>query len=297
MNYLDTVHKRKSAAITAIIILLLLFIIFVFGLKYIDPPMESGIAVNFGTSNVGSGPIQPLAPIKTIVLPQEPEEQIDVSEPEKASPEEDAPSEELLTQDSEASIKIKEQEDAAKVLRDTEIAAEKSKIKAEAKAKAAAEKIQKEQDEKKKKLDAIFGGLENNDGAKEGGEGGDKIGGDKGKDTGDLTSKGYLSNGGSGGTGDNQLGNRKKLVNPSPKYKECNSKSNQNKSGIVIVKIEVDRSGKVIRATAGHKGSTITDECLLLKAKEAALNIKYIEDPTGAVRQVGSLTYVYGITE
>ena len=69
MAYLDTPYKRKSAVATSILMVLLLFIIFTFGLKYFDPPLEYGIAVNFGTSEVGMGDVQPTEPIKS--TPQE----------------------------------------------------------------------------------------------------------------------------------------------------------------------------------------------------------------------------------
>lgn len=289
MNYLDTVHKRKSATITTIIMVLLLLIILVFGLKYMDPPIESGIAVNFGTSNVGSGNIQPTTPVKTIVNPQVTKEEADVQQSEEASLEEESLSEEVLTQDSEESIKIKEQQKADKILKDAEVAAEKAKIEADLKAKADAEKLQKEQDDKKKKLDAIFGGLENNDGAEEGGEGDDKVGGDKGKETGDLDSKGYLGNGGSGGNGNYRLGNRKPLNTPEPKY-QC------EEEGLVIVRIEVDREGNVIKATAGVKGSTNTAICLLSQAEIAARETKWSPDSKAGVKQVGEIRYKFSLT-
>ena len=38
---------------------------FYFGMTYLDPPEEFGIAVNFGTSDVGMGDIQPTEPLKS----------------------------------------------------------------------------------------------------------------------------------------------------------------------------------------------------------------------------------------
>ena len=55
MSVLDTQHKRKSAAITAVILILFILGIFNFGMQYIDPPEEYGVAINFGEMNVGSG--------------------------------------------------------------------------------------------------------------------------------------------------------------------------------------------------------------------------------------------------
>ena len=64
MAFLDTEHKRKSAVLTTLVMALILFLIFTLGLKYFDPPLEYGIAVNFGTSDVGSGDVQPTEPLK-----------------------------------------------------------------------------------------------------------------------------------------------------------------------------------------------------------------------------------------
>ena len=47
------------------------------------------------------------------------------------------------------------------------------------------------------------------------------------------------------------------------------------KEGIVVVEITVDRSGKVISATPGVKGSTIVDNTLYAAAKKAALESKF----------------------
>ena len=47
-------HKRASAIITAVILLLLVFVICNFGMRYLDPPEEYGLAVNVGSSEVGN---------------------------------------------------------------------------------------------------------------------------------------------------------------------------------------------------------------------------------------------------
>ena len=64
MSFLDTKHKRKSATWTSIIGVIILWLIFNFGMRYFDPPEEYGISVNFGTSNVGSGDVQPTEALK-----------------------------------------------------------------------------------------------------------------------------------------------------------------------------------------------------------------------------------------
>ncbi len=45
--------------------------------------------------------------------------------------------------------------------------------------------------------------------------------------------------------------------------------------GRVVVEVSVDRSGKVIQAIPGSKGSTTLDEYLLKVAKEAALKARF----------------------
>ena len=55
MKYFETVHERNSAKITSVIVIILVLLLFVVGPPYLDPPLEFGVAVNFGTSEYGSG--------------------------------------------------------------------------------------------------------------------------------------------------------------------------------------------------------------------------------------------------
>ena len=52
MPVLETPHKRKSAIITLVLLMLLLFGIFNYGMQYLDPPEEYGLAINFGNAEV-----------------------------------------------------------------------------------------------------------------------------------------------------------------------------------------------------------------------------------------------------
>src|SRR5690606_12735138 len=92
--------------ITTILVLLL----FAMGAPYMDPPIEYGVAVNFGTTDFGKGDIQPLKPIKSepqeINEPYQPE--VSKAEPTKAS----EAKEEVLTQENEEAIAIKKQKQA-----------------------------------------------------------------------------------------------------------------------------------------------------------------------------------------
>ena len=66
---------------------------------------------------------------------------------------------------------------------------------------------------------------------------------------------------------------------------------NVNKDGIVVVEITVDRTGRVISAKPGVKGSTIVDNTLYAAAKKAALESKFNLKNDAAEKQVGYITY------
>jgi len=55
--------------------------------------------------------------------------------------------------------------------------------------------------------------------------------------------------------------------------------------------VSVDRSGKVIKATPGVKGSTTLDEYLLKVAKDAALEASFEVKQDAPRIQKGTITY------
>jgi outer membrane biosynthesis protein TonB len=71
---------------------------------------------------------------------------------------------------------------------------------------------------------------------------------------------------------------------PPPKY-------DYQGEGRVVVEVSVDRSGKVVQATPGTKGSTTLDEYLLKVAKEAALGARFEVKQDAPVIQKGTITY------
>jgi colicin import membrane protein len=280
-NFLHTKNQRKSAAITIVIMCLLLVTMFFVGLTYMDPPEEYGIAVNFGTSEVGMGDVQPTEPIKS--TPQETIKEVkeEVVE-EQVTEEVSAVSENVITQNVEDAIAIQKKVDAKRK------ADEEAKLKREKQ--EAIAKQNAEEEAKRKKLDALIGGINNSDGKATGGEGDDNTAGDKGKITGDPNASGYYGNGGGGGNGDYQLGNRKPVSRPKPNY-IC------NEEGLVVVSIEVDVNGRVIKATPGVKGSTNTSDCLLSQAKEAALKTKWSSDNNAPTKQIGTIKYRFSLSQ
>lgn len=272
MKYFETKHERDSAKLTTLITLILVLLLFVVGAPYMDPPIEYGVAVNFGTSDFGKGDVQPLKPIKSepkeINEPYQPE--VSKTEPTKSS----ETKEEVLTQDNEEAIAIQKQKQAEA----------NAKAIADAKAKAEAERIAKEkqeQEDKKRKLDALIGGVSKSEGSATGGEGNDNKAGDKGQLDGNPYAASYFGSGGSGsggvGYGLNGRGRPTRDI-----YKQdC------NEYGMVVVEIEVDRNGKVISAKPGIKGTTNTSACLLEPARKIALSHKWPADPKAPVRQIG----------
>ena len=325
MAFLDTKYKRRSALYTTLIGVLLVLIAFVFGLTYYDPPIEYGIAVNFGTSETGSGNVQPREALKPAAAsenePEPVEEAVEEVAEEEVSDAESLPetepreesqpaeSEKVLTQENAEALAIKKAEEEKKLreAREREEARKEAEAKkraeAEAKRKAEAErqrKIQeenerkererKEQEAKRKNLDALMGGFSDSNGKADGGEGDDNQPGDKGKETGDPNASGYYGIGGYGSGGNYRLGNRKALTRPVPEY-DC------NEEGKVVVTISVDQTGKVISAQQGAKGTTNSASCLLSRAKEAALRTKFNADSKAPPKQVGLIIYNFSLSE
>lgn len=288
MSIFNTEHKRKSAAITTGLMIILLFLMIFFGMGYLDPPEESGIAVNFGTTATGSGNVQPKAALKPKTAPKE-QEEVEQQETE-AVPEEqpettptETASEEVVTQDNAESIAIKKAEEAKRKA-DEEAKAAKAEADRIAKEKREAEeKLEREKAEKRAKLDAMMDGVNNSDGTEEGGEGPGDGEGDKGDPNGDPYAASYYGapGSGNGGTGGFGLNGRSKLSGGNVDKQDC------NEAGRVVVKITVNRAGKVIDAVAGVKGTTNNASCLLKPAEIAAYKYRWNKDSKAPTTQVG----------
>lgn len=292
MSLLDTEHKKKSFTLTTVLLSVLLLLLFYIGLTYMDPPEENGIAVNFGTMEFGSGNKQPTEKIKSqdLDIPEPPAEVEEVQEEAEAvvaepeieeTVEKEQPTEKVLTQESEESILIKQQQEAK---RKADAAIKKAKAEADRKAREkqeAEDKLRKEQEAKKKKLDALMGGISNSDGTATGSEGDDNKPGDKGQQDGDPYATSYYGSPGNGlGTGGYGLSGRS-LVSKGKVQQEC------NQEGRVVVKITVDRNGKVINAIPGVRGTTNNNPCLLEPAKKTAFKHKWNLDANAPNQQIG----------
>ena len=282
MKYFKTKHEKDSAKITALIVFILLLLIFIVGPKYMDPPLEYGIVVNFGTTDYGSGNIQPKKPVKSEIEEINEPQKIVESNPEISKLQE-TKEEKVLTQETEESIAIKKKEVAEK-----RIIAE-----AEAKTKKEAERIErlkKEQEAKKKKLDALIGGIGKSDGTDTGSEGNDNRAGDKGQLDGDPYESNYFGNLGSGSEGVGYGLNGRGRPTKSKVVPDC------DEEGSVVVEIHVDRNGKVVNAIPGKKGTT-GNICLYDAAKKTALSYKWQADSKAPEKQVGFVLVNFSVTQ
>ena len=242
-----------------IVILLMLF-----NLKFYppDPPVaEQGIAINFGTSDDGKGDVQPEKTSSKSPQP-DPEPSRSKPTPVVSSP---VKNDVMKSNDPDA-INIKKTE------------------------KVVDKKPEKEIEEKKPEIDqrALFtkkkpGGSNTSSEGETGKEG------DQGVIDGDKNSKSHtgVPNGGvSGGGISYDLGGRGHINLPKPTY-------NSDKEGKVVVTITVDQEGNVIKATAGARGTTVSDLDLFKRAEEAAKKAKFRQDGKAPERQTGSIVYLF----
>jgi protein TonB len=276
MSLLDTKHKKKSLAITVVLHVIILLLLFYVGLTYLDPPPENGIAVNFGTMDTGSGDVQPKEKIKT--APKQ-------TTPEPVEQQKAEIKEEVITQDTEEAPVIKKEEKKAVVKEVVKVVPKKEPKK----------EVEKKPDPKPDQstsdaLSSFINGPKSN-GLDAAGEGDDKKPGDKGDPNGDPNAKSYYGNGkGLDGDGNYLLGGRKAL-NKKKFVQDC------NEAGTVVVSIEVDRNGNVINATPGVRGTTNNSKCLLEPAKRAALSTRFNRDAKAPSKQIGKIIYRFSLSE
>lgn len=268
----NTLHKRKSAAITALILLLLIVGVFNFGMQYLDPPEEYGLAINFGDSTIGAG--EPVDKTKKRASPKVVEqEEVKVL---KETPKE-VIQEEMITNDSAEEVfvvkKVKEvqSEPLIEVVK-KEVSKEKPKPSKETTA----------------ALNSLLNGNASDGQSKE--EGDDVKEGVKGNEKGNANANRYYENTGSGTDGNYNLAGRKALLKPK-KQPDC------QEEGVVVVRITVDNTGRVMTAIPGVKGTTNTAACLLKPAKEAALNTKWNADSNAPLKQTGTIIYKFSLSE
>lgn len=296
MKFFETKHERDSAKITALIVVILLLLLFVVGPPYMDPPLEYGVAVNFGTSDVGSGQVQPLEPIRSepkAVVSKEPvvkEMQVEETKAEPKKTEQAA--EKVLTEDNAEAIAMKKQKEAAEAKAKAEAIAKAEVERAERAKEAAEAKKRQEEADKKAKLDALIGGIKKSDGKVTGGEGDDAQPGDKGQLDGDPYAPSYFGQPGSGSGGSGSGYGLRGRGTPSygKVVPDC------FEEGRVVVEIHVNREGRVVNAIPGKKGTT-GNICLYEAAKKTALTYKWPADTKAPANQIGFVKIDFSVTQ
>jgi TonB family protein len=257
---------------------LLILLLFLIVLKTPIPPYPlvgggSGLEVNFGTSDQGTGNVQPeeLIPIETQNMP-------DVKSNEKANVQvKNNPDENVLTQNTEDAPAVR--------------TSDKKEVK-----KPEVKQVIKINDPVTNPM-ALY---KKKTGTKGGSEGETGKAGDQGNPQGSLYAKNHYGEPGSGGEGNGgngigtgrgdgrgpsfDLRGRSSKVLPKPEY-------NLSEQGTVVVKIWVDKDGNVIKAEAGAKGTTTTSEELRKRAVSAARKAKFSPNVNAAEEQTGTITY------
>ena len=247
--------KYKGIIGTVLFHAALLILLIILGFSTPLPlPGEGGVEVNLGFSDEGQGDIQPETPpaVKEEISPK----------PSSEETEED-----IATQDTEeTTIVEKPNQDKKK-----EKSVDKTKLK----------EVVKE--EPKVNPEALYKGKSSQSNGTSG-QGITGTPGDQGKPNGTPDSDNYSGTGGSGG------GLSYSLAGRSPKYLPKPS-SNFKENGTVVVQIDVDRYGKVVKALAIDKGSNTTDATLRSLAEQAARQAIFNANPDAADVQRGTITY------
>lgn len=231
-----------------------------------DPPPENGIAINFGTTEFGSGNVQPTEAIQSAPKPT-------ISKPTAAS------DDEVLSQDIEEAVVMKE----TKKEKPTE-----TKSKEEQKPKPV--ESPKPSKSTSDVLSSIINGPKS-DGKATGSEGNDNnLPGDKGSQNGDPYANSYYGSGGGTGGGRGWGLNGRKLSSTGKETQKC------NEYGTVVVQITVNRNGDVIAAKY-TKGTTNTNSCLIEPAIATAKKYKWQPDANAPEKQIGFITVNFKIAE
>ena len=232
-------------------------------------PEEEGILINFGTDDFGAGDEEPMyseIPEESTPPPQE-----------AVSPTEST--EEIISQDfEEAPVVTEKPQEKPQADKQEEVITPEEITKPVVEEQPPPEKEPPKVNER-----ALYKGSKDTDAT--GSEGITEGEGNQGSITGSPDSDNYADGLSSGGGGINfSLAVRNPVSIPKPEY-------NSQVSGTIVVRIRVNRDGKVISAEPGVKGSNILDETLLEAARKAALKARFNSKSDAAYTQAGTITY------
>jgi outer membrane biosynthesis protein TonB len=259
MNLFKDKYKRRAVLGTFLIHLALVFLFYSFGLKYMDPKIEEGIAIEFGYVDEGMG--TEMTQSEEIIT--EVVEQVQNSE-ESTPVEQTEIAEEVVTQEIvEAPVVTEDKEE--------EKSQELAPVEEE-------EKKPQASDELQQALSSLFQSTENTQSGDTENEGaqGDQSGSIEGAEE---------AVGGEGNSSDGyELGDRRAIRKPKPNY-SC------NETGSVVIRVWVNAEGETYKAELDLKNTTDTSPCLVREAKAAALKTSWLADANAEPIQIGSIIY------
>lgn len=259
MEIVQEKNKRTGWIITIVFHTILVCLFAIYGLSYLDPPPEpEGITINFGTTDLGKMTENTETPTKTKEIQTEETVVNEVNPTESVE-------EDILTQNTEEAPVVKTEEEKEEVKEVVEEAVEEKKA-------------------DQRTTDAL-NKWEQSQNTASGGDGETDVSGDQGALDGDKNSDNYK--GGGAGNGLTFSLSGRSMIS-SPQIQDASQEV-----GKVVVDIIVDRSGKVLRATPGARGSTTTSTHLYKKAKDAALKTKFNANTEAAEEQKGQMTFIF----
>ena len=275
--------KRRGMIGTIVVHCLILILVLIPFITFpIPPPGEQGILVSLGMPDIGSGDDRPEMQNQEIVPPTPPAaaQPVAEEEPEPEIKEVSAKvveqNKEIITSETPEEIAIKKaEEDEAKREREAEIQKQRELEEAKRQAKLEAEaeaKKQADYEESKKQFGSLLSGT---------GKGNTGTPGNQGDPNGDPDAS--ILEGISTGSDVVGGGLRNRGVLYEPKVEDTSQKT-----GIVVVNVCVDKSGKVISANYTQRGSTTTDSDLRSLAERSARKFMFSEGEVD--KQCGTVT-------
>lgn len=269
MKYLETEHEKKSFAISVSIMALLLLLCLFYGLTYMDPPPENGVAINFGTVDEGMGNDNSL---ETTQSAPQPTQSVAESQPEV--------NEEVVTQDDVETVAIKE---TPKVE-----TPKKPVVKEDPKPKAV--EAPKPSKSTSDALSSLMNGPKS-DGTTSESDGNGTKPGNQGKIDGSIYSNSYYGKGAGTGTGNGSYGLAgRSLAKREYVVQKC------NEEGKVVVEIRVNRNGEVVQAKR-TQGTTNSAKCLEEAAIATAKTFKWKPDSDAPEVQIGYIEINFRLGE
>lgn len=267
MPIFETEYEKKSFVITSVITIILLFLFFVLGLTYLDPPPENGIAVNFGNTEFGSGNENTYETVKTSPQPTQ--------SATATKTEED----EVLSQEIEDALVIKDNKNNKPTKQTNDVVKPKP---------AENPKPSKNTSDA---LSSLLNGPKN-DGKANDGDGTSNQAGNQGKIDGSIYANSYYGSGAGNGAGNGSSWglNGRRLAGNSIVKQEC------NESGRVVIEIAVNRQGRVVNAKR-TKGTQNSAQCLVEAAIATAKTFRWQPDPNAPEIQIGFIEINFRLGE